>query len=314
MKNDVVELYRRYRPESFDEIVGNSSTIKSLQKELENGSHVFLFTGPAGCGKTTLARIMAKEVGAGPLSIREINSADNRGVDTAREILEQMRFNPSDGDSLVWILDEMHMITTAGQNALLKALEDTPTHCYFALCTTDPQKLIAPLKTRCSIITVEPLKDEEMLYLLKRTARKEGVKLSPEVYEKIIEIANGGSRKALKLLSKVIYLDSDEERFEVLKNSNDSEESPEAIEFCRALLGKNSFGKLAGMLKELLKTEEPERLRQCVMGYMNSVLLNGKLSPESVATMQAFSSADTYRNGKSALVVALLDRDDILSD
>lgn len=309
-----MELYRKYRPEVLEDMVGNSATIKSLQKELENGSHVFLMTGPAGCGKTTLARIMAKQVGAGPLSIREINSAENRGIDTARELMEQMRFNPSDGDSLVWILDEMHMITTAGQNALLKALEDTPDHVYFFLCTTDPQKLIAPLKTRCSIITVEPLKDDEMLYLLKRTARKEGVKLSPEVYEKIIEIANGGSRKALKLLSKVIYLDSDEERFEVLKNSNDSEESPEAIEFCRALLGKNSFSKLAGMLKELLKTEEPERLRQCVMGYMNSVLLNGKLSPESVATMQAFSSADTYRNGKSALVVALLDRDDILSD
>lgn len=309
-----MELYRKYRPETLEDMVGNSATIKSLQKELENGSHVFLMTGPAGCGKTTLARIMAKQVGAGPLSIREINSAENRGIDTARELMEQMRFNPSDGDSLVWILDEMHMITTAGQNALLKALEDTPDHVYFFLCTTDPQKLIAPLKTRCSIITVEPLKDDEMLYLLKRTARKEGIKLSPEVYEKIIEIANGGSRKALKLLSKVIYLDSDEERFEVLKNSNDSEESPEAKEFCKALLNKNSFGKLAGMLKELLKTEEPERLRQCVMGYMNSVLLNGKLSPESVATMQAFSSADTYRNGKSALTVALLDRDDLLSD
>lgn len=309
-----MELYRKYRPEVLEDMVGNSATIKSLQKELENGSHVFLMTGPAGCGKTTLARIMAKQVGAGPLSIREINSAENRGIDTARELMEQMRFNPSDGDSLVWILDEMHMITTAGQNALLKALEDTPDHVYFFLCTTDPQKLIAPLKTRCSIITVEPLKDDEMLYLLKRTARKEGVKLSPEVYEKIIEIAGGGSRKALKLLSKVIYLDSDEERFEVLKSSNDSEESPEAIEFCRALLGKNSFSKLAGMLKELLKTEEPERLRQCVIGYMNSVLLSGKLSSESVATMQAFSSADTFRNGKSALTVALLDRDDLLGD
>ena len=269
--------------------------------------------GPPGCGKTTLARIMAREVGAGELSIREMNSAENRGIDTAREIMEQMRYNPSDGKALVWILDEVHQLSSAAQNAFLKALEDTPSHVYFFLATTDPQKLIAPLKTRCSIITVQPLKDEEMLYLLKRTARAEKVKLNSEIYEKIIEIAQGGSRKALKLLSKVLFLDSDEERLEVLRTSSDSD-SPEAIEFCRALLGKNSFTKLASILKELLKVEDAEKLRQCVMGYMNSVLLSGKLSPEAVATMQAFSSADTYKNGKNALTVALLDRMDLLED
>ena len=307
------ELYRKYRPENLSEVVGNESTIKALKKELENGSHVFLMTGPAGCGKTTLARIMAREVGAGELSIREMNSAENRGIDTAREIMEQMRYNPSDGKALVWILDEVHQLSSAAQNAFLKSLEDTPSHVYFFLATTDPQKLIAPLKTRCSIITVQPLKDEEMLYLLKRTARSEKVKLNSEIYEKIIEIAQGGSRKALKLLSKVLFLDSDEERLEVLRTSSDSD-SPEAIEFCRALLGKNSFAKLASILKELLKVEDAEKLRQCVMGYMNSVLLSGKLSPEAVATMQAFSSADTYKNGKNALTVALLDRMDLLED
>lgn len=307
------ELYRKYRPETLEDVVGNESTIKALKKELENGSHVFLMTGPAGCGKTTLARIMAREVGAGELSIREMNSAENRGIDTAREIMEQMRYNPSNGKALVWILDEVHQLSSAAQNAFLKALEDTPSHVYFFLATTDPQKLIAPLKTRCSIITVQPLKDEEMLYLLKRTARAEKVKLNSEIYEKIIEIAQGGSRKALKLLSKVLFLDSDEERLEVLRTSSDSD-SPEAIEFCRALLGKNSFTKLASILKELLKVEDAEKLRQCVMGYMNSVLLSGKLSPEAVATMQAFSSADTYKNGKNALTVALLDRMDLLED
>lgn len=307
------ELYRKYRPETLEDVVGNESTIKALKKELENGSHVFLMTGPAGCGKTTLARIMAREVGAGELSIREMNSAENRGIDTAREIMEQMRYNPSDGKALVWILDEVHQLSSAAQNAFLKALEDTPSHVYFFLATTDPQKLIAPLKTRCSIITVQPLKDEEMLYLLKRTARAEKVKLNSEIYEKIVEIAQGGSRKALKLLSKVLFLDSDEERLEVLRTSSDSD-SPEAIEFCRALLGKNSFTKLASILKELLKVEDAEKLRQCVMGYMNSVLLSGKLSPEAVATMQAFSSADTYKNGKNALTVALLDRMDLLED
>lgn len=306
-----MELYRKYRPESLDDMVGNQATIKSLEKELENGSHVFLMTGPAGCGKTTLARIMARKVNAGPLSIHEVNSAENRGIDTAREIMEQMRFNPSDGDSIVWILDEMHMITSAGQNALLKALEDTPSHCYFFLCTTNPEKLIAPLKTRCSIINVVPLKDEEMTYLLKRTARAEKIKIGSEVYERICEIAQGGSRKGLKLLAKVLYLDSDEERLEVLKNDSDSE-NQEVRELCKALIsGKANWSTLAKLLKNI-DLSDAEKVRQAVMGYMGAVLLNGKASAPVVSAMQAFSSADTYKNGKQAIVVACLDYLDML--
>lgn len=305
-----MELYRKYRPASLDEMVGNEATIKSLRKELENGSHVFLMTGPAGCGKTTLARIMAKEVGAGPLSIKEINSAENRGIDTAREVMEQMRFNPSDGDALVWIFDECHQWLSPVQNAFLKALEDTPAHCYFFLCTTDPQKLIAPLKTRCSIINVKPLTNEEMTYLLKRTARAEKVKIGNEVYERICEIAQGGSRKGLKLLNKVLFLDSDEERLEVLKAGEDNE-TEESIELCRALCKKTNLKTLLSLLKNI-DTSDAEKVRQGIIGYMNACILKDSVTGEIVATLQAFSSADTYKNGKVALTVALLDREDLL--
>jgi DNA polymerase III gamma/tau subunit len=690
----MIELYRKYRPTSFDDVVGNETAIKALKKELENGSHVFLLTGNAGCGKTTLARIMAKEVGAGDLSIREINSAENRGIDTAREVMEQMRYNPSDGDSLVWIFDECFhkdtlidtlrgrvkisevtpnelvfnsdgvtrvetvqkkkvdvnrlailttnygqllttcehlfytnrgfvkaeklvkgdvlydiqdmpnmwkgisnisvnkfrnlrkslwwvatqtervigeteeilfryerekqeridlpsvwedfygsgkrpsevlfdilrsywtkayngsisesgmcdlweriqrealeqekdlfkklsvyldgfdfcwqemfgkekttddrkqsvkkslclakderykneewnaaylewkawrersvyeraddIIQTAGgglvfgtsyknnekitisdelqgryresifedcdrsgrsdpqfseatcvglkenefagsvrvesveiyqstdksksfrcyftdkelsdgvvdmydlgvegsptyyangllvhnchqwlapvQNAFLKALEDTPEHVYFFLCTTDPQKLIAPLKTRCSTVNVSPLDDKEMTFLLKRTARAEGKKLTPEITQRICELAQGGSRTGLKLLGKVLFLDSDEERMEALKV--DSDENSQTIELCRALLAKDcTSAKLLKLLKTL-DLSNSESVRQAVMGYMNSVLLSGRGSPEAVCAMQAFSNADTYRNGKFAITVAILD-------
>ena len=305
-----LELYRKYRPQNFSEMVGNEATIKSLKKELENGSHVFLFTGNAGCGKTTLARIVAKEVGAGDLSIREINSAENRGIDTAREVMEQMRYTPTDGKALVWIFDECHQWLAPVQNAFLKALEDTPEHVYFFLCTTDPQKLITPLKTRCSVINVKPLTDEEMMFLLKRTARAEQIKISNDICERICELAQGGSRKALKLLGKVLYLDSDEERLEVLK-VDDSSENPETIELCRLLASKGANFKKASAILKQMDLSEPEKVRQAVMGYMNACLLKGSSSLEIVSAMQAFSNADTYRNGKFAITVAVLDAFDL---
>ena len=305
------ELFRKYRPGTFEEVIGNEIAIKSLKKELKNGSHVFLLTGPAGCGKTTLARIMAKEVGAGDLSIQEINSAENRGIETAREIMKQMSFMPTDGSASVWILDECHKWTNDMQNAMLKPTEEPPEHVYFFLCTTDPQKLIAPLKTRCSVVNVKPLNDEEMKTLLKRVVKSEDKKMGSEVYEKIIEIANGGSRKALKLLGKVLYLDSNEERLESLK-SEDVSEDKDAIELCRALLGKTNFNSCMKLVSTI-DLSEPERVRMLVLSYMNSVLLKG-FNEKAAAAMQAFGQNTTFNNGKFQITIALLDYFSLLSE
>lgn len=300
------ELYRKYRPQTFNEMVGNELAIKSLQTEISNGSHVFLFQGPAGCGKTTLARIVAKEVGAGPLSIYEINSAENRGIDTARDIMAQMRYTPVDGTAMAWILDEVHQLNITSQNAFLKALEDTPDHVYFFLCTTDPQKLIAPLKTRCSIISLKPLTDDEMTFLIRRTARAERKKISDDVVQKIVSIAQGGSRKALKTLSKILYLDNEDEMLELLDREG-AGEMPESIELCRALASdKCTWGTLAKVLSEV-DLSDAERIRQSVMGYMNAILLKGQRKPQVMAAIQAFSNADTYRNGKFAITIGCLD-------
>lgn len=307
--NSKHELYRKYRPKSYEDMVGNETAIKSLKSELENGARVFLLHGNAGCGKTTLARICANEIGAGELSIREINSANNRGIDTAREIMEQMRYNPSDGENLVWIIDEVHKTTNDWQNAMLKATEDTPDHVYFFLCTTDPNKLIAPLRSRCSAIALKPLSAEKMTYLLKRTARAEKRKVGEDVLERIVEQADGGSRKALKLLGKVLFLEDEKEQKEALQY-DDASDAPETIELCRALLdNKTRWKDIAPLLKNM-DWSDPEKIRYAVMGYATAVLLSGKMMPRAVGMLECFIEP-TYSTGKNGIVLACLN---LLSD
>ena len=303
MSEKKMELYRKYRPINFDEVVGNEITIKSIKRELKNGSHVFLMTGSAGTGKTTIARIMAKYLNAGDMSTFEINAAENRGIDSAREIMEKMKYNPTDGDSMVFILDEFHQQTKPAQEAFLKPLEDTPSHVYFFICTTNPEKLITPLKSRCSLINMKPLSDEEMELLLKRTAKAEKIEISENVILRIINLANGGSRSALKLLGKVLYLDNDKERIRSLKEVSIDDEAKEVIDFCRAIYNpKSKWSDLTALLKKM-DLKEPESIRYAVLGYGNSILMN-KYDVHALKVMDAFS-CDTYTTGKFGLTLMM---------
>jgi len=278
-----MSLHLKYRPQEFDEVYGNKDTVSALQGTLkkEDRPHSYLIHGPTGCGKTTLGRIIAKEVQCKGSDYREVDSADFRGIDTIREIRKQSQFRPLEGKCRVWLIDECHQLSKDAQNALLKALEDTPKHVYFILCTTDPQKLIPTIRGRCSQFQVNPLSDNEMKKLLRYVAKQEEESLQKPVYEQIIQDSQGRPREALQILAQVLNVESDK-RLEVAKKS--AELQSQTIELCRALLQGAGWKKVANILSGL-KEEEPESIRRAVLGYCNSVLLKEE-NPQAGAIME----------------------------
>ena len=132
-----MSLYLQYRPIELSQLKGNADIVATLEGMLDNRTscpHAFLLHGPTGCGKTTIGRIIASSLGCKDSDFTEVDSADFRGIDTIREIRKSSQFMPTHGDVRVWLIDECHKMTNDAQNALLKILEDTPTHIYFVLC------------------------------------------------------------------------------------------------------------------------------------------------------------------------------------
>lgn len=298
-----MNLYNKYRPTDWDEIIGNEAEIESLKKALDKKDrpHVFLFVGPSGCGKTTLAKIAAKKLGADELSISEINSANNRGIDTAREIISQMAYIPPTGSGVrIFIIDEVHKTTGDWQNAMLKPLEDTPEHVFFFLCTTNPTKLIAPLKTRCTIIKVTSLDDEAIYRLLRRTAKNEGIEKDKEILRDIADNCSGSPRTALVLLEKIVGIEDEKMIREIISIGEEAEK--EIIDLCRKLLDEKADWKSICDILKGLKDQEPEKIRYAVLGYMNSCLLSRKWHRAAVA-IECFSDP-FYNTGRAGLTLA----------
>ena len=300
-----MSLYLKYRPSSFEGVKGNDELVTALDSmlsDLESCPHVFLLTGPTGCGKTTIGRIIANRLGCKGSDFREIDSADFRGIDTIRDIRRNSEYMAMEGNCRVWLMDEIHKATSDAQSALLKILEDTPSHVYFILCTTDPQKLLPTLKGRCTIFTVKTLEGEMMKRMLKRIVRLEEVEIRDEILDQIVSRSEGHPRNALQALDKVLRVDPEQQE-EILKQS--AETDAQTIDLCRVLLKeRKSWKEVAGVLTGLKGDKDnTETIRLAVMGYCQSILLKGADMQLAGLVMEEFNEP-FWNTGFPALVLA----------
>lgn len=233
-------LYRKYRSKNFDELVGQEPIKQTLENSLkiQKISHAYLFSGPRGTGKTSVARLFAKalncEKGNGEIcnecsncrainegshpDVIEIDAASNSGVDEVRELIEKVKYAPIQGKYKVYIIDEVHMMTNSAFNALLKTLEEPPSYVVFILCTTEPYKLLPTILSRCQRYEFKKITDAELKKLITHVLKEEGVSATNDAINLIVELANGGARDSLSLLDQVIsYAGSNIEEEDVIK-------------------------------------------------------------------------------------------------
>ncbi len=294
------EFSKKYRPKKLSQVVGQPSVVSYLEQRLGASTlpHSLLFCGPSGCGKTTVARIVATSLGCLGQDFSEVNCADFRGIDMVRDIRSTMHLKPLGGKCRIWLIDEAHKLSNDAMNAFLKITEETPSHVYFLFATTDPDKLLATLRSRCTILKIQPLSNPDMQKLLDRIIKRENLNIGEDVRDKLIDMSEGGARRALVLLDQISTLAEEEAQMAQLQKADIKRQG---IELARALLNKSTkWPQIGALLKSI--DEDPEQLRWMVLGYCNAVLKN-KADPRAYLIIRAFSEP-FYDNKGAGLTAA----------
>ena len=269
-------LYRSYRPQTFEELAGQQHIVKTLKNAVRQNkiAHAYLFCGPRGTGKTTVAKILAKAInctcqdknhipcdecencqsitnGTHP-DIIEIDAASNNGVDEVRELIEKVKYAPIRGKYKVYIIDEVHMMSTGAFNALLKTLEEPLTHVVFVLATTEPQKILPTIISRCQRFDFNRIKEKDIINRLKTVLDEEHIQCEDESLELIASLADGGMRDALSILEQCLAYSPQ------LKVSDINEiygivSQKQKIEYLKYLMNKN-VPSVLNKLEEMFQT------------------------------------------------------------
>lgn len=289
-------LYRKYRSKSLDEVIGQEHITSTLSKALKSGkiSHAYLFTGPRGVGKTSIARIVAHEINNLPytddsqhIDIIEIDAASNRRIDEIRDLREKVYTAPAAAPYKVYIIDEVHMLTKEAFNALLKTLEEPPAHVVFILATTDLHKLPETIISRTQRFSFKPVSKEQVAAHLKTIAKSEGIKADDDALALLAEHGEGSFRDSISMLDQTIghtnHLTLQEVQNMLGIPSEDS------LKRLVGLLGNGSSAELMSQLSELYNAGYPAQLIAKELAKLLRELLEGStptsLSPEDILSL-----------------------------
>ena len=264
-------LYRKYRPCKLSEVVGQEQVTKVLDNSLKQGkvSHAYLFIGPRGTGKTSVARIFAHEVNGFKyeleddyVDIVEIDGASNRGIDNIRELREKAAIAPTSGKYKIYIIDEVHMLTKEAFNALLKTLEEPPAHVIFIMATTDAYKVPVTITSRAQTYTFKLADSNTMLNHLKSIAKKEGIKIDDDALKVIVKRGGGSFRDSLSLLDQISTLSDKGITKDLVISALGLPEDEKIAELLTEYISGNIV-KITTILKDLLNTGvKPETLAE----------------------------------------------------
>lgn len=289
-------LYRVYRPQTFQDVVGQEHVTITLRNALREGrlSHAYLFNGPRGTGKTSAAKIMSKAVNceqpidgepcnecgtcraisSGSVTdVLEIDAASNRGVEEIRDIRDKVKFAPSDVKYKVYIIDEVHMLTTEAFNALLKTLEEPPSHVIFILATTEPHKLPATIISRCQRFDFHRIPLKVMVNLLQRICQSQGVRVEEQALQLVAKMAEGGARDALSLLDQAISYSRDEVRASDIMQITGTVSQTYFSVLARHIAERDVAQVMEQFDRIMVQGKDPEQFLQDFMYYYRDMLL-----------------------------------------
>jgi DNA polymerase-3 subunit gamma/tau len=301
-------LITKYRPKSFDDVVGQDAVVRSLKNAVQQkSSKTFLFSGPSGTGKTTLARIAAQQLGCAPADLLEVDAAKCTGIDDMRAVTDGLLYKPlGEGAVKAVIVDEFHAASKAAAQSLLKILEEPPAWVYWFLCTTEPGRVLDSIRTRCARYDLKTVPYTILLDFLNTIADKEKVPVS-ELTDLVISLcakeAVGSPRQALANFAVCLGVKKIEEARELLRSAVASEE---AVNLARALVKGAGWQEVWRVIEGLQETN-PESIRHVVRAYVCKVVLNAKSESSvgrGIEILDAFSGPFNPGDGIAPVLIA----------
>lgn len=278
-------IHIKHRPARLQDVIGQKAIVKSLEAALKMKArpHTYLFTGPGGTGKTTLARIVAKSCGCDMANVIEIDAASNSGIDDMRTVTAALRYNGfGESPNKAIIIDECQGLSKQAWDSLLKSTEEPPPHVFFFFCSTNPGKIPGPMVTRCQTYNLSPVKFDDLMDLLEAVCDAEEYDTSGDILQEVARACEGSPRQALTMLAKVHDCENLDEAATLLQTQL---EDKEVIDLCRLMMsGKLDWPRLTSTLKEM-KDTPAESIRIIIVNYLNACALGAKSDRDAMRVL-----------------------------